>query len=198
MPSAPQPSRRSWRDDAAGGREGTNKRKWQKEPGQVSNGLRFSKRTKIILATLMLLVVTGGVVGLWLLFRRFDPPRLVLIGAGYETNLTVPPNVYGKNSFADFTKWADDYNKQHPGDRERTMDVQQEELTAEGDPFEKTLTGCNSKSVVVFVSVHGGASASQGAYLIPNNATPKNNRALYTMDKALAALEGLPGPTKSC
>ena len=196
MPNAPQPPRRSWRDDAAGAREGTNKRKWQKETGAVSHGFRFSKRMKILVATLMLLLVTGGVVWLWWLLRRNDPPRLVLIGAGYETNLTVPPNVYGKNSFGDFTKWADDFNKQHPGDREHSMDVQREELTAEGDPFSKTLTGCTSENVVVFVTVHGGASASQGAFLIPNNATPKNNRALYTMDKALAALEQLPQDTK--
>ena len=198
MPSAPQPPRRSWRDDAAGAREGTNKRKWQKEPGTVSHGFQFTRRMKIVIASFMLLLVTGGVVWwLWLLHRN-DPPRLVLIGAGYETNLTVPPNVYGKNSFGDFTKWADDYNKQHPGDREHAMDVRQEELTAEGgDPFEKNLKDCKSESVVVFVSVHGGASPAQGgAYLIPNNASPKNNRALYKMDKALAALSQLDGKTK--
>ena len=196
MPSASQPPKRSWRDDTSGGRGATNKREWQKEPGKGSRGPWFTKRVKVLLAVTSLLTVVVGVVVVLLLLRHTDPPRLVLIGAGYETNLAVPHNVYGKRGLGDLKEWADEHNKNHGSDAKNAIDVHQDELLAEGDPFAKALKGCNSKKVVLFVAVHGGTSASGGDYLIANNANPRDGLAGYTMDKALAALEQLPKDTK--
>jgi hypothetical protein len=195
MPSSSQPPKRSWRDDASAGR-GAAKREWQKDAGGSHGGVpRLSKRMKIFLAAGSLLTVLVGVVVLWLLFRRPDPPRLVLISAGYETNLAVPHNVYGKRTVGDLRAWAEQQNDAHGGDREHSVEIKDEELTTTGDPFGRALKGCSSKVVVVFVAVHGAASSGQGAYLIPNNAGPKDAGG-YAMDKALAALEQLPKDTK--
>jgi Mg-chelatase subunit ChlD len=195
MPNPPQPPKRSWRDDA-GARGAAKKREWQKEPGGTSAGPRLGKRMKILLAGGGLLAILAGVVVMWLLLRRPDSPRLVLIGAGYETNLAVPHNVYGKRALGDLKAWADDHNQHRGGDSEHRIDVHQEELTADSDPFAKALKGCTSKTVVVFVAVHGAGSAGQGAYLIPNNTSPRDGVGGYTMDKALAALDQLPKDTK--
>ena len=195
MPSTPQPPRRPWRDDAPGGKGGTNKREWQKESGKGSHGPWFTKRVKIFLATASLLAVVVGAVWMWLRFRPIDPPyRWFLIDAGYETNLAVPHNVYGKNSVADFKQWADEHNDSHKGDPKSAIEVKQQELTKDNDPFAKALDGCTSSSVVLFVTVPGGAAAGQ-AYLLREN-TDLDNYDPYTMDKALAALEKLPEQTK--
>jgi hypothetical protein len=193
MPSSSQPPKRSWRDDASGGRGGATKREWQKEPGGPgAGGPRLSKRMKIILAVTSLLAVVVGVVVLWLLLHRPDPPRVVLIGAGYETNPAVPHNVYGKRGLADLKAWAE--QNKSPGGEHSVQVVMEKQLDAEGDPFGEALNGCTSKKVVIFVAVHGGASG-QGAYLIPNNAGPRATGG-YPMAKLYAALEQLPKDTQ--
>src|SRR2546428_76797 len=124
MPSTPQPPRRSWRDDASGNR-GPTKREWQKEGGGSGGGPRLSRRMKIILAASSLVGVLVGVLVMWWMIRRTDPPRLVLIGAGYETNLAVPHNVHGKRALADLKGWADKHNEGRAGDPEHSIDVKQ-------------------------------------------------------------------------
>jgi hypothetical protein len=190
MPSSSQPPKRSWRDDGSGGRGAATKREWQKEAGGSGGAPRFSKRIKIILAATSLLTVVGGVVVLLLWIRHIDPPRLVLIGAGNETELAVPHNVYGMRGLRDLRAWAEQKNS-----GTHALAPVEVELTTEGDPFGKALKGCTSEVVVIFVSAHGGGSSGQGAYLIPNNAGPKAPGG-YPMDKAFAALEQLPKLTK--
>jgi hypothetical protein len=195
MPGSPQPPKRSWRDDA--GRGGPTKREWQKDAsGGSGGGPRFSRRLKIILAISALFAVIGGVVIWWLMLRHTDPPRYVLIQAGYETNLTVPHNVYGKRVVADLKAWSEEQNKNYRGDEEHSISTREEELTSEGDPFDKALRGSNAKKVVVYVAVHGSASPDRGAYLIPHNASPLDGIGGYSMDKALAALGTLPKDTQ--
>src|SRR5205814_1818850 len=143
---------------------------------------RISKRMKILLAVTSLLAVVAVIVVVLLWLRGTDPPRLVLIGAGYETNLAVPHNAYGKRGLGDLKAWKEEYNKTR--DPAHSIDLREEELTATSDPFRDALKDCNSASVVVFVAVHGGGSAGQGAYLIPHNASPRDGVAGYSMDKA--------------
>src|SRR5581483_6097264 len=203
MPSAPQPPKRSWRDDASSGRSGTNKREWQKEPGKSKSGPRFSKRAKLFAAAVALLAIVGGVVGLVIIVRTPPPPELVIIEAGYETNLAVPHNVYGKRGAGAFKKWAIDYNRAHGGKDDEPIKMNAQELTKEGDSFAEAFKPWHDRlwmigrqrTAIVYVAVHGGAD-SQGAYLIPNNVSPKDGDVFYSIDKALAALEGLGDRTR--
>src|SRR5205823_13570673 len=92
------PSHRAWRPQpAARPAPASDARRWRREPG-ASGGTarRWVHRFGFGLLALAFLACTGLFV--WAVLWLWPPPpaRLVLVGAGYETNLAVPPNVYGR------------------------------------------------------------------------------------------------------
>ncbi len=134
-------------------------------------------------------MVGVGVVLVYLWMQPPDPFRLVLVGANYDTNLALEPNVLGRKGLQNLAAWADK-------DKGKIGTKQQMKLDGTGDPVADGLKssdvfGRTSKTVVVFLSGDGGADAT-GAFLWRDGANPKDRGAVYTMHQVLQDLAGLP------
>lgn len=194
--------KRSWRDDSTPKAPQQGRiRNWQDKPEKTIGGPAISRRTKILFAAGGLLV--GVVAVLIVIFwpEGIDPPRLVLIGAGYETNLSLPHNVHGQRALNELKGWAEAHNKDWGGQKEKGIDIHHHDLTTQEDVIAKSLEGYTGQSVVVFLSVHGGADQN-GAYIFADDATPgpefnaNPDKVLYRLDRVFSALEKIPKTKK--
>ncbi|MFO0850726.1 MAG: vWA domain-containing protein [Gemmataceae bacterium] len=112
-----------------------------------------------------LLAATAAAVWLGLWYRPPRPVALVLVGAGYETNLAVPHNVPGWRSAERLagTRAADGWVTTGPPLRLRA-----------GDPWDRDLDAADAPTVVVYLALRGGAD-EQGAYLLPDDTTGRDD-----------------------
>jgi hypothetical protein len=106
---------------------------------------------------------------LWLWPPR--PASLVLIGAGYETNLSVPHNAYGRAGLR-----ALEAITREPPDaplwRSRKVRLATEPRTLRGrSDWSKGIDSLPEKTVVLVFALHGAVDA-QGAYLLADDADP--------------------------
>lgn len=153
---------RSWRDLPDAAPAGAGRR-----AAPVVRRAAPGRWVTAVAATLFLLFC-GGLV--WLITWLMTPPpvRVVLLSAGYEQNLAVPENVYGR-------RWADGLAR----------------LTVPGGPlagsfrldggapaefrararWDAGLRGRPPRTVLVAFAAHGGADAA-GPYLLPTDAAP--------------------------
>jgi hypothetical protein len=192
VPNQPNPSRRSWKDAAtpAGPSPGA-RQDWHHPDQPAPDRRRLSRNT---LATLLLggILVVGVALVAVLLWPSPPPPvRLVLVAAGYETNLAVPPNVAGRNGLRDLAAWGKEQSKR--------IEVREGTLVMGADPVAENLEGCKSATVVVFLAAHGGAAGSadrEGPYLIRDDADLGSYSASrYRIAETLQALGRLPEKT---
>ncbi|MCA1684886.1 MAG: hypothetical protein LC745_02650, partial [Planctomycetia bacterium] len=146
--------------------------KWRRARRSGSPGKRAARLTFWGLAYL---TVSGLLVWvcLWLW-----PPRaavLVLAGAGYETNLAVPQNVYGRAGLEGFKGLV----RSGPLGRAGRLGLAWGPRTVrKRDPWDKGLDALPGRTAVVVLALHGGADAA-GAYLLPDDADARpegNNR----------------------
>lgn len=112
-----------------------------------------------------LLAATAAAVWLGLWYRPPRPVALVLVGAGYETNLAVPHNVPGWRSAERLagTRAADGWVTTGPPLRLRA-----------GDRWDRDLDAADAPTVVVYLALRGGAD-EQGAYLLPDDTTGRDD-----------------------
>ena len=93
----------------------------------------------------------------------------MLVGAGYETNLAVPANVYGRESLRALAAWAGDSPHAFawlPG----LLQLQNEPTELRTDAaWDRGLDGAGERTVVVAFFAHGGADAD-GPYLLRSDA----------------------------
>jgi von Willebrand factor type A domain len=201
----PRTPKSSWRgNQAASPRSSAGQPAWKAEKGAGARP-RLSKGMKITIVLSLFLLVTAGGVIVYLWWRPIDPFRLVLVGADYEDNLAAPHNVHGRHGFDGLRKWAEHYNQQSFGEdksKGKNVDVYPPvgheadgELTGTKDPVLTQLAGCNAQTVVVFLSGQGGGDV-EGAYLLPDDASPAAPTRVYRISTALTALKNLPKTTK--
>jgi hypothetical protein len=99
------------------------------------------------------------------------PPKaacLVPIYAGYEENLAVPQNLYGRNGIQDLVKLTESgVSSFFWGSGAIHLKNNPAELRTD-DAWDKDLGQFKEKTVIVFFAVHGGADP-HGAYLLPAN-----------------------------
>jgi hypothetical protein len=160
--NAPRPPQRAWRNDLPGpAKPGKAQRAW-KAGGQDAAQARqpWSRRSKLFLAGGLFAVLVGvfTIVVLWLIPAK--PIRLVLVTAGYETNLSIPHNVAGRQTAAKLAALFKD---------SKLVEVKACELTSDLAALDEALARCGSQTVVVLVAAHGGAD-DEGAYLVPQDA----------------------------
>lgn len=67
----------------------------------------WTRRNKLGVGVTLLFALTGLLVWAILLLQRHRPGVLVLMGAGYETNLAVPHNVYGWRSLVELRRQSE-------------------------------------------------------------------------------------------
>jgi hypothetical protein len=120
--------------------------------------------------------------------------HLLLVHAGYETNLAVPHNAAGRQATADLERWAHETNA-HQNGHGGLIDVHREELLRDGDAVAEGLRGCRAPTLVVFLAAHGG-DGENGPFLFRHDADLKDDTSFYRLDHVLEELARLPAATK--
>lgn len=190
---------RTWRRDAPGGARAPVIQPQWRRPAKTQRRHPLGRSLRIGAVWCAFLLLFGLVfwMALWLRLPRHA--RMVLIGAGYEDNLAVPHNVYGRmglETLADQienghapTFWGHQLLSLNPKPRLRILRTAAAWDRDIGDFPEKTL--------VVFFALHGGAdlpprSDHVDPYLIPNDAEPtadeRNRLRIAQILERLAAL----------
>lgn len=169
MPSDPTRGR-SWRHDTGG----TEKKReaqpqWRREPATPGAPVRrVSRKTKIAAAALGFIIFCGLLVWAVMLLMPPKAACLVPIYAGYEENLAIPPNIFGKNCVQNLVKLTESGSGSFVwGSGLLHLKGDPTELRTD-EPWDKDLGQFKEKTVVVFLSVHAGADM-KGAYLLPAN-----------------------------
>jgi len=148
----------------------------------------WNARRLLIALAAVATVATAAVFAAVLLWPRPPRPvRLVLIGAGYETNLAVPHNVPGRQGLRDLGHWAEDHNTRWGRRGRPLLEVRAGELGREGDAVARGLQDCHASVVVLFLGAHGGADAD-GAFFLAHDADLADDTSLYRLDRVLDQL----------
>jgi hypothetical protein len=163
---------RSWREQAGGTeRKREGQPQWRREPATPAAApavKRLSRKTKIGFAALAFLVFCGLLVFAVLLLIPPKPAVLVPLYAGYEDNLAVPANPYGRISAQDLEAMAESGLGSFVwGSGALRLKSKASEVRTD-EPWDKDLNDFKEKTVVVFLALHGGADPD-GAYLLPAN-----------------------------
>ncbi|QDU95982.1 vWA domain-containing protein [Lignipirellula cremea] len=124
----------------------------------------------------------------------FQPPRpgcLVLLGAGYQDNLDVPQNVFGWQSVLDFAQLTEGPNGLTYWGRDLLRQAHPPQRLMAGQPWDQGMQDFEEPTLVMMINAHG-ASDTNGAYLIPQNADdsadPQNRLRLTDLLDRLAEL----------
>ena len=132
---------------------------WQRSPRR-SYPVGYFRLFSALVMSVVLLLGWGALVwvGLW-----YAPPRpvaVVLIGAGYEENLTLPHNVYG---------WRTLTRLATPTSR-ILLPVGPPHRLKVGDQLARLIPQHPATAIVIYLALHG-ASDPEGAYLLPDDAS---------------------------
>ncbi|MBN9121562.1 MAG: caspase family protein, partial [Planctomycetes bacterium] len=135
---------------------------WRSPPPRVPYRPRWRRLALVAALGLAALAVATWVV-FWI--RPPAPARVVILRAGYDRTLAVPPNPYGKADARELATLA------RPGSwfgtRSRLVGGSTGTLTRTGLP---DLSTVREKCVVVFVAAHGGRDRD-GPFLFPEDST---------------------------
>jgi hypothetical protein len=204
MAEPPSPRKKAWRNNAGPtpAHRGVDEA-WRTTQGAKPTGPSFWSRRKrrFLFVTSGLFAVTLAIVFLVWLLRPAPPIRLVLIGAGYETNLAVPHNVPGANGLNALHSWAQSYTAR---EKDRS-EVRRATLTKDFDDAQRNLEppttfGKAVKTLAVYVSAHGLGVPDDGGGLTPclvgNDDDLADPKALIPLDRVLDALKKFPEKTR--
>lgn len=198
MASDDYPSRpimRTWRPEAAPQEEvvvgGPRWRRDQAGPQRVPFRKSRYFRTGVLGLLALFFIALLIWVSSWL-----SPPRpacLVLIGAGYEENLAVPANVYGRKSMGDLADLTRAGAKGSFILRAGLFRLHRDALELRRDSvWDTDIDTFAEKTIILYFALHGGSDA-QGPYLLPTDADlgpePANRLRLKSI---LERLKGLP------
>jgi hypothetical protein len=197
MPGASFPPNPTWRHpdaDPTALDTGPELPGWRGGKANVALRNQRARRNWLIAGSALGVLIGLGVVVYILLWLRVPPPAsLVLIGARYTLNPTVPPNPYGwrgLNLLADLTR--PDGVARPFGASVGLLRALSEplELTT-ADPWDAALDADTRSTLVVVFALHGGIDP-QGAYLLPDDADgrdlPSNRLRLETLLDRLGQL----------
>lgn len=168
--ATPSPAPRSWRDQAARkGRPSSEEPPWRREPQRppLPPGTR-SRRIQTAIAFALFFVFCALLLWLitWLL--RPKPVRLVLIGAGYEENLAIPPNPYGRHMLRGLVGLA----REGPTSGFLRYDGAEPVDLRSGSAWDRSLNpNADEGTLLLVLGLHGG-SDDKGAYVSPQDAGP--------------------------
>ena len=165
MSSNPSPGRSGWRpEEAASARKRPIGPRWRTETASAVPPVRRRYRWGRIL------LVSGFFLGMACLFVWVSlwlrPPQdtsLLLAGASYQDNLAVPANLYGWKGLKDLADLAQAGPFQK-GRRHPEIDGRAGEFRLDED-WKKSLRSFPGKTLLLTLSLHGGAD-SKGGYLL--------------------------------
>jgi hypothetical protein len=188
-------ARAGWRFDTGGAESaGAGVADWRRGRPAAAPGRGRGWRWHVGVAWFAFLVFCAGFlyVSLWL--RPPSPGRLVLLGAGYETNLLVPDNAGGMRTLTQVFAWADRTDSLLHPTKERVAQLRTDVA------WEQMLEKVDDHTIVLMISAHGGVDA-KGAYLLPTDADLRDDarddpehphRLRLRIEDILVQLEKLP------
>lgn len=156
---------------------------WKK--GRSAKAASRARRGRFGFAWAAFLLVCGGFVWLSTWVRPPQPGRLVLIGAGYETNLLVSDNAAGLGSLKQLAAL---------GDKAPLLKLAPDGLVElrSDVAWQPNLERLKEPLLVVAISAHGGKDA-RGPYLLPNDADLRDtDRQRIRVEALLDQLAKLP------
>jgi hypothetical protein len=142
--------------------ESAPRKPWQSSaPAEVAPGKRSSGRAGFFFG---LAVLLAGFAVLFYILTWLQPAKgtcLILVGAGYEENLSLPHNVYGRLGLEDLAQLM--------GGRGAWKLQQKTVPLVRIDDWDKGLSKVQERNIILYLALHGGAD-EKGAFLFPHNA----------------------------
>jgi hypothetical protein len=166
------PPSRAWRAQVAApetpGEEG---QRWRRDADALlgRRGRRRTQARRFALGFLFLAVLLAALVWVVLWLRPARGTGVLIVTAGYEDNLAVPHNVYGREgarALADTVRAAADTSSAASG---RLHLRQPPRQLVNVDDWDRDLARVPDRTILLFLALHGGAD-TKGAYLLPQNA----------------------------
>src|SRR4051794_24462018 len=166
----PAPTRDGWRRAAAPAERRRSGPKWRRGADPTAPRWRRRVRAMKVAAAIATLGLLGGLliwVSTWL--WPLDPATLVLVGAGYEQNLAIPHNAYGRRSLRTLADLALPPGAPSTWGSGR-LRLQDSPLTLTSEvAWDDGLARFRGSTLVLFLALHGG-SDQDGAYFLPDDA----------------------------
>jgi hypothetical protein len=172
MTPQPSPSSRAWRAQARTPETPTDEgQRWRRDADALlgRRGRRRTRARRFALGFLFLAVLLAALVWIVLWLRPARGTGVLILTAGYEDNLAVPHNVYGRtgaNALADMINAA---RATSPSASGRLYLRQPPRLLVNVDDWDRDLARVPDRTILLFLALHGGAD-TRGAYLLPQNA----------------------------
>ena len=105
-----------------------------------------------------------------------EAATLLLVGAGYETNLAIPHNVYGLGSLQGLQELTGGSGSGLFWWRRGPLHLLGQTNLTRADVLDRVLRErFEEKTLILFLALHGGAD-SKGAYVLPEDADAGPNR----------------------
>ena len=166
--SSDKPRKPSWRSEVPkkATKSEAARPAWQREAAApVEATPRWNRKTKIGVGVFGFLAFNALLI--WVIYWLWPPKPscLVLLGAGYEDNLSVPHNVYGANGLdglAELARGGSGNVLNMGGLLHLKHDPR--ELKA-GDEWDRGLDDFKERTILIYLAMHGGADAD-GPYLL--------------------------------
>jgi hypothetical protein len=192
------PSRRqppAWRTQGAGAkadRKASAEPAWRKDKSAAAPKRRLSRRTQLGIAAGLFVVAVAGVAALIWMIIPPPPACLVVVGAGYEDNLSLPHNVYGWQGARDLATWSEQTagggswlaRLTHSG--YIRLQHGPARLAKEEDWAPERWMNCREKTLIILVALHGGADKAEGAYLFLDDPEGRKHFKLADLIASLA------------
>jgi Mg-chelatase subunit ChlD len=187
----------AWQQGGGPTPRGGGQRAWQQAPpAQQNTGRWWTRRNKLMIAVVVFLALSGVAAALIYLLLPVRPPHVILAGSDNALNLAVAPNPEGEKALRELQEiMEEEGRKNQTGLKIVGGDLESAETWS---TWLQELQGIFTRStdkVLMFVTAHGGAD-TQGAFLIPQNADPRDRGTLIRMSGVIEELAALPRKTK--
>lgn len=169
---------------------------WQTEKA-LERG-RKSRRWRKIAGSLALASIVCAIGLLIWMIRIYRPIRVVLAGAGYESNLAVEHNARGWESLAKLYEQVKGSSVSSPWWHSGAMEVAEPRRLADKAAWEELATELQKfkgETLVLVLALHGGVD-EKGAYLFLDNVKYSGEDGLLRMEDVLDVLETLRAKNK--
>jgi hypothetical protein len=168
---------------------------WKKDQAAAPARRRWSRRTQLgVAGGLFGLLAVGVAALLWMLYPP-KPACLVVVGSGYEDNLSLPHNVYGWSGARDLVAWCQSnagrgswLGRLTGATSIRPLGEQPIRLNEEGRWSPERWGNFREPTLMILVALHAGADRDEGAYLFVDEPSGRKHLKLTDLIDGLAAL----------
>jgi hypothetical protein len=197
MSSQPPPAGRTWKDTAATPTDAGQP--WRREAeGKTPQYRKRSRLRRLLIAFALFAVACAALIWVSLWLMPADGTNVVILFAGYEDNLAVPHNVYGRNGAKALEELA--ASTTTPASSfwsSGNLQLRHEprNFTDLGN-WDSGLARSREKTILLYLAVHGGADP-QGAYVLPEgtpapSGTGDPSQQFLRLEKILKRLKEVP------